>query len=437
MLQSLYDHVNDPSCVYDLVSWISLKTEHLTERGVAAITDGVLSLEQALPKVVEPLKTEFPSTIAQHSELLEGLRVLIVIDNIETVGGTEVLELVDGLPDTVDFLLTSRVGLGEGERRVPLGPLDEGAAIDLFRRLARVRHLDHFARMDRSLIQQVVTQLGRTPLGLRWFMAAVESGAEPSQVLAHRDELLEFCIGTVLSDTPDDVVLVAEVLYYLARPATAAELGLFLEGIPSDEIRAALQSLDRRFLVRKSFLEDSLTETFDLTESIVDYFRSKGTRAPSRADDIRTLEERHQRDEERHSRELEGDPLRPNVVHGGPQHRAAILMLRNALTVARTNGQRALALVDSAAAADPDFWEVYRVRGFILSTMRRASEASAAYETALQLAPDDLGVAVTKYFFAGHLARGGRDTQRAQHSSPEKLTKLLNPLNQPCSSDKC
>ena len=98
--------------------------------------------------------------MAQLADALQGLTTLIVIDNLETVSGREVLDLVDALPDTVSYLFTSREGLGEIERRFELGPLEERVAVDLLRRLARSRGLEPFAQVEQPVATEIVTQLG-------------------------------------------------------------------------------------------------------------------------------------------------------------------------------------------------------------------------------------------------------------------------------------
>ena len=57
--------VNDEACPYDLVSWVSLKAERLTARGVQSISDAILSVEQAVPALIEALDPSFEGTAAQ------------------------------------------------------------------------------------------------------------------------------------------------------------------------------------------------------------------------------------------------------------------------------------------------------------------------------------------------------------------------------------
>jgi hypothetical protein len=82
-----------------------------------------------------------------------------VIDNLETASAQEIIELTDGLPPTTNFLLTSRVGLGELERRVPREPLSEQAAEIMFRKLAERRDLPHLKKLPATQIRAYVGRL--------------------------------------------------------------------------------------------------------------------------------------------------------------------------------------------------------------------------------------------------------------------------------------
>ena len=173
-----------------------------------------------------------------------------MIDNLETASGREVLDLIDSLPETVSYLFTSREGLGEVERRFPLGPLKENSALDLLRRFARVRGLETFAKIDQNAGIDLVRRLGSSPLGLKWFVANVENGKDPQEIVGHREDLVRFCVENVFSSLDDDSQAVAKVLHILARSVTAQEIRLYLPDMTPDRLRTSIQALNRRMLIR-------------------------------------------------------------------------------------------------------------------------------------------------------------------------------------------
>lgn len=420
VLQALHDLVNDQSCPYDLVSWVSLKTEQLTARGVQSIQDAVLSVEQAVPAMIEALEPDFSGSASQLADSLDGLTTLIVIDNLETVTGQEVVDLIDALPASVSYLLTSREGLGELERRFPLDPLGERYALDLLRRLARARNLSSFAAIEQEVGLDIVRRLGASPLGLKWFISSVEMGKNPEELIRHRDDLVRFCVENVFETLDAESESVAQVLHLLDRPTTVQELHLFLPDMTTDRLRASIQALDRRMLTRNDRLPGSITQTFEATATLTEFLRINNTIHPDEAKRIRDTDDEHRRAEERHRIDAASDPLRPNIIQGGQAHRASVLCLRDALSKSKQgNIQEALQDIRDAEVLDPEFWELHRVRGFILSGAGRVDDATAAYTRAIELSPTPEDSAVVKYYFAGHLARIARDSFRAESFARE------------------
>ena len=414
VLQALHDLVNDESCPYDLVSWVSLKTEQLTARGVQLIQDAVLSVEQAVPAMIEALEPSFDGTASQLADALDGLTALIVIDNLETVTGREVVNLIDALPNTVSYLLTSREGLGELERRFPLEPLNDRYAVELLRRLARARQLESYAKMDQDIAIDLVHRLGASPLGLKWFISSLEVGKDPEELVRHRDDFVRFCVENVFESLDKDAKAASKVLHLLARPATVQDLHLYLPDISPDRLRASIQALDRRMLVRRDLVIGSIAETFEATGPLSDYLAIEKVVEPDEVQRIREADDEYRLAEERHRLDSATDPLRPNIIQGGPAHRASVLRLRNALSQSK-RGELANALesIRDAEHLDPEFWEIHRVRGFILSSSGRVDDATGAYTRAVELAPSARDAAAVKYFFAGHLTRTARDSARA------------------------
>ena len=427
-LQALHDLVNDDECPYELVSWVSLKTEHLTARGVQAIQDAVFSVEQAVPALIEALEPSFDGTASQLADSLDGLSTLIVIDNLETATGREVMDLIDTLPDSVSYLLTSRQGLGELERRVPLKPLEDKYAVDLLRRLARARELEPFAQINQEVAQGLVRQLGASPLGLKWFISSIELGKDPEELVSHRDDFVRYCVENVYKTLNDDARTVCRTLNLLAQPVTIQELHLYVPDIPPDGLRSAIQALDRRMLISKNLTSGSISETFETTGALSDYLDLAEEVDANETRRIREAEDEFRLADERHRLDSATDPLRPNIIQGGNEHRASVLRLRNAMAQSK-RGELTNALDEIRAAEhlDPEFWEIHRVRGFILSSAGRVQEATTAYLRAIELAPSDRATAAVKYFFAGHLTRAARDATRAVSVAKEAHEVLRSP----------
>lgn len=139
-LEVAYKLVDDAARPYDAVLWCSLKTERLTAVGVRQITQAVTSLTGAVEALGEAVD-QGVKTYEQLSDLLDGVNALIVIDNLETVNSTTFIDMYEALPSSVRFLITSRVGVGEVERRYPLTALSERDSMRLLSDLINYRRV--------------------------------------------------------------------------------------------------------------------------------------------------------------------------------------------------------------------------------------------------------------------------------------------------------
>ena len=252
------------------------------------------------------------------------------------------------------------------------------------------------------------------PLGLKWFVSSIEIGKNPQDLLQHREELVKYCVENVFNSLDEDSKIAASVLHVLSRPATLQEIRLFLPDMHPDAIRASMQALLRRTLVRHDLLTDSISETYEATEPLSDYLRYANVVDAEAADRVREVDDDNRRQEERHRLDAATDPLRPNIVQGTKAHRASVLLLRDALSRSKSgNVEDALDRIREAEDLDPEFWELHRVRGFILSSNNQVEHATTAYLRAIELAPDNEAAAIVKYYFAGHLSRRERTPEKA------------------------
>jgi tetratricopeptide (TPR) repeat protein len=413
-LQALHELADDVASPFDVIAWVSLKTEHLTASGIQSVRDAVRSLEQAIPTLAAPLDESFSGGIAELANSLEGIDAILAIDNLETVSAAEVIALVDELPPTATCLFTSRVGLGEIERRDVVSPLEMQYAVDLFRRLGRSRQLDHLARLQDKQIREVLTILGTSPLSIKWFVLAVEAGQTPETILKQKTDLIRFCVRNVYQGLTEASKDSAVVLAHVNRPLAVQDLKLYFPDMTPDDLRRSIQELLRRSLCTVSILDDSLTELFQATDALVDYLRIVGGSSTDFLDRIQRTEDDYRLAEERLRLEQRRTPLRVNVIDRAAEHRASALRLRDALA-ASAKGEifDALRIIDEVEQLEPEYWEIFRVRAFILSQQGRVAEATAAYERSLALAPDGEPRARVQFFFGGHLIRKERDSEKA------------------------
>jgi len=405
---------------------VSLQTETLTVRGIQAVADAVSSLDEALPRLLEPLSDEKPESIAAFGEVLDGVPCLLVIDNLETVTGSEVINFIESMPPSIRYLFTSRVGIGEIERKLPLGPLGLPQAVHMIRQLGVLNGLSHLAQGEQGDLERIVSRLDRVPLKIKWAVATCETGLDMGDVLAHTETLDEFCVARLFEALPENAASAAWALFAIGRAVPASQLITCLE-IGPDESRAAIQELTRHMFITQSKTDRTIQVSIELSTALQGHLMRLGERGEANTVVIeRAIETYKQTQTEVRKMEVDQELGHhgPNIVRGGPEHNAAKALLRQALTLTMRSNDYSGAdkLIQEAQSADPDFWEVHRVRAFLMAS-RGDSGTIAAYETALELAPPDEAANV-KHWFAGHLCRITGEQERALHLAREAAQEL-------------
>ncbi|WP_428954610.1 hypothetical protein [Streptomyces sp. cg35] len=435
-----YSLLDNPESPYECILWTSLKTERLTANGVVEIAGAVRDITGATRSLGKVLADDFKGGAEELSEALEGIETLLVIDNLETVSGSEIVTLYETLPDNVTYLMTSRIGIGQIERRIPLPPLELKYAQTLFRSFARIRggRAEFLAGLKQETVEQIVTRLRFSPLAIRWYVLSVESGREPHPTLTDQDDLIDFCVRSVfdaLSDTPKEIL---SVLYALDRSSTFDELAVLTDS-PLDDLNRAVKELSAGSLVtEKRDAEDELVSRVQITEAAQHFLRRVSP--PAKTDISRTLlrEQEFKRSEEQRRTDESKRQFAPNAVRVRTSHdEPTAHLLRLALAQSRAGAlEKARSYLTRARALNPEYWEVDRVEAFILSQNEQIEQASSIYRSALRKA-DEAGAAIVKYYFAGHLAGRAHDVEAAlplaeaahEHLRTADTAQLLGKIN--------
>ncbi|GHJ48846.1 hypothetical protein Cs7R123_61880 [Catellatospora sp. TT07R-123] len=427
-LEVAYRLVDDPSRPYDAVLWCSLKTERLTAEGIRSISNAVTTLTGAMESIVSAVDSGTMTSYDQLARLLAGLRTLIVIDNLETVNSTTFVDLYEALPPEVRFLLTSRVGVGELERRYPLGALSDKDGVRLLADLTNRRHVATLQRIQPQSREEIVRRLRSSPLAIKWFVLAVEAGSEPLTLLRNQGELLEFCVRSVYDTLSPEAMKLLQALYALGRPVTADELVL-LVGSSVDDISRSSKELTRGSLVRVS-AKNEVSGAFDIaiSESASQFMRHADLADSTYIGEIARREEEFRVDEERRAHEAAERSLAPIVVRARDHADAATAqLLRRALLASQADDYaHAYEFVSKARSLNPDFWEVDRVEGFLRANQSEYSVATNLYLKAYKQAEGEHR-AVVAHFLAGHLSRNVKDLETALKYSREAHQVLQTP----------
>jgi cold shock CspA family protein len=402
-VQCLGGLAEDQDSPYVAIVWASLKQHRLTGAGVERLPEARVGLDELCPAIATVFDMPPDTPLEEVLSALEGMPVLIALDNAEAVDADEVLALIQEFPRDTDFLLTSRVGLGQLEKRIPVGPLTAKSAVAMYRQFAMRRGQSHLAQVSQEGCTHIVEALSCRPLGIRWFVEAVAAGREPGEVLANQDELVDYCIETVYECLDDKTRMVSTALLVADRPLPMGEI-VALSGFGRDDVQRGLQELDRRSLLLKELSGEGLDQVYRLSE-LADNFLRRGADDDAR----RSVQERWLRllrsDEERRVEGRRG--LSPSALRASTgEERAAADLLRRALRASKDEDDvLARQLCEQAEEIAPRYFEVPRVAGFIAASRGRPEESLRSYERALGLAQTEDDEAVVSYWACDVLSR--------------------------------
>ena len=428
-LRCLYDLLDDPSPPYDAFVWTSLKTTALTTFGLTELAGAIGSTIGLLGHIAGHFgapnnDSDEQRLIDEIIEFLEEYRVLLAIDNLETISGRSIRALLSRVPRDSKVLITSRVGLGEFETRYPLDPLDPPTASALMRRFARVIGQSVIATADNGVVNKYCAKLFNNPLLIKWFVSGVAQGASPNALLNRKgdkfSDALTFCFTHLFDHLGESELRIVTTLTSAGRSLSATELSYLNGDLPPTDIEWALGVLHNSSLVRRQPVGESFS--YVLTDSAYSYISSH--RPPTKSQFTRVQQQLRQLRQMAEHERLAQAQYRYEIFAVracSRDERIAAAFLRQALD-AQKHGDFATARdrISSAKGLLPTYAEAYRVAGLVES---RAGNIFGAAEELEQAVQHDRESGISRYTYAQFLIRELEDFDRAleQCEAAEKV----------------
>lgn len=222
--------------IFDSVLWLSAKENKLSPLGIEDIEPTLKSYEELLDTFIDLFgftddlisdsiesKQQLTDTIVDLSE-----KILVVIDNLETITDERIINFILDAPLKIKFLVTSRKGIGQVERRHELKELKDKEAVYLFRQLAKDKQLHKLSKLNDDLIKSYVSKVSFYPLAIKWVLGQVARGKDINRIIAliHTDEsdISRFCFEQIFSSLSDNCKKVLFTVACMQTPPTKSIL---------------------------------------------------------------------------------------------------------------------------------------------------------------------------------------------------------------------
>lgn len=426
-LRCLYEILDTKDLRFDAVIWVSLKTRVLTPAGVRDIHDAVtttLGIVQAATKEVglTAVTNDLASLVKELRDYMTQSRLLLVIDNLETLTLEDVRPLLGEIPTGSKVLLTSRIGLGELELRYKLDPLDKKQSVALARRHAKSLNLQLLFDCAEERLGKYCQSLFFNPLLIKWFVSSVSNGADPERLLTRSNQsfatALQFCFENLYARLGEAEKQVLQVLFAARRKLSQTELYFLLQDVTQLnqlELELALNVLHGSSMLKRSFADrrkaDSGTQyaLTDVSSEYLSRFAPPGTKILDKVQaafkKLRLLADQAQ---------IQGEvyPYDIFVVRAtSVDERICAVFLNNALQKARTGRtSEARQLVDRAKDLLQNFAETYRISAIVEGKAKDLYKADEEIRMAIDLNP---GSSLARYQYALFLLKEMEDSSNA------------------------
>ncbi|WP_158563920.1 NB-ARC domain-containing protein [Jiangella anatolica] len=412
-LKAAYELLEDPKQPFDAIVWVTAKATILTPNEIRRINGAIETSLGLIGSAAAELSglDDAADPVAEVLAYMENFRILLLLDNLETVLDNRLRQFLLELPMGSKVIVTSRIGLGI-ENPVQLAPLADDEAARLLRALARIRDVRQLNELDQPTVELLARRMAGHPAYIRWFVAGVQSGRRPEDLLGNNELLLDFCMSNVYDYLSEDARAALRSMQVLAGAKNQAELAFLNDFTASKTQAALLELLTTNFTAMSSQTSgESLDTGYELSDFARQYL--------DKHHPVET-EERNwllQRSEELRALGIEmaaantASPFAPTSVHvRGPGDFHAAGLLRTAIAVAFTDPGAALEHCLEAQLLAPSYYEAWRVEGFVRALSRDQGGAQAAYDRASELAPNSAAVL---FHFGTFLLDAVGDPQRA------------------------
>ena len=391
-----HDLLDDPSARFENLIWVSLKTQFLTADGIRSIQDSVDSQTMLLDHVADHSGAQRGSTsTVDWSPVLDQMsrhNTLLVIDNLETLGA-ELKELAFDIPQGSKLLLTSRVGLGEVERRFDMPAFSPKDSEALMRVLGATYGYSEIKELGHRALNRYCRRLHQNPLLIKWFVQAVGKGTSPREIFEREDfdEALSFCFSNVYQRLSPTAISVVNTLLAARRSLSQTQIRELIK-VDRIDFDIALLELRQSNAIETSHRDDGST-LYQINGLILDYLSRNHPPSNDVVKKTREALRQWQLEQDRSTSAQNTYRYGRNyVLVETIDHRIAAASLREALRqINGRNGHGAETALQRALELTPDWSEVHRVKANVLKLQQRPIyEIENAFEDSIRYDDNDI-----------------------------------------------
>jgi tetratricopeptide (TPR) repeat protein len=391
--------------LFDSILWLSAKENKLSPLGIEDVEPTLKSYEELLDTFISlfGFTDQLSDDSIQEKEKLTNAiieisdKVLVVIDNLETITDERIINFILDAPLKVKFLVTSRKGIGQVERRYQLKELKAKEAIYLFRQVAKDKQMPQLASLKDDIIKLYVQKVSFYPLAIKWILGQVARGKDINKVIdsIHSDEsdVSKFCFEQIFNTLSENCRKVLFTIASMETPPTRS----ILQHITELEDNAFEDTIEELILVSLIIPEQFQNESKEIATNYTLLPLTKGFIRLQLNKNVDLRETLNHRIIEIESTVSESQRATKEYKHSlynfgakSDEEKIATIISQSAFQKYQ-NGQYELAVEEYKRAIKlaPNFAPIYRNWGVMESYENHLSEAIQLMQKASEIDPKD------------------------------------------------
>jgi len=397
VIKILYDLIEKPENPFEAIIWITLKTRTLSQGEFVEINDGIKNITELFEKGKRLVVSEDSDAMNCILKFMEEFNVLLVLDNLETINTGDLNFFLRKIPENSKVLITSRLGLGEFEIRQKIEGLEKQDAITYFRELSKYYGLALHKQDDKPIYDIIQNHLYNNPLSIKWFISGIYAGTSEKQMLAHKEDLIEFCISNIFEKLSPISKKILQLFLLENSKLTYGVIDFYVDESELEK-RNSINELLSTYMIQASsgeyVMNDMSREYISLNyppenEFVKNVF-VKRKQLKQMLQEVKVYSEQA--------------PFNPNTVYSklsDIDKQLATYHLITALQFGKEKEwEKCQESLDKAASIEPDFFEVYKVKAFLEAEKGELYGAINNYNIALVKCKTDREKAVVCYLFS-------------------------------------
>lgn len=411
VVKILYDLIENPENPFEAIIWITLKTKTLSNGEFVEIEDSIRSINDVIEKgKMEMLFNKEDDAMESVLCFMKVFKVLLVLDNMETINTGDVNNFLRRIPDNSKVLITSRLGIGEFEVRQKIEGLSRVDAITYFRELSKYYGLDLHKKSDDEIYNIVHKCLYNNPLSIKWYISGIYAGTDPKKMLSHKEDLIEFCISNIFDKLTDASRKILQLFLLENNKLTYGLIDYYI-GENELTLRNAINELLSTYMIQAS------SGDYIMNEMSREYISLKYPPSNDFIKDVFTKRKILNGILQQVKVYSEQAPYNPNTISfklNNVDEQLATYHLKNALKYGKEkNWDNCMEEISKAASIEPDFFEVYKVKAFLEAEKGELYGAINNYNIALKKCMTDKERARVCFLFSVFYTVKMQDTDSA------------------------